>query len=143
MVRQPPPILSPGETVTRRTSGFGVATTLGTLATLGTLGAAIGITIYNQQWIDEYNQYAAAFEYYRTRNASLALQYQAQGREHLRVIEENETLATALYVSGGIAAAATLGMLIFWPRETVPADRAALRLRVLPTPGGFSLSGAF
>lgn len=129
--------------MTRRTSGFGVAMSLGVVTTLGAFGAAVGVSLYNQQWIDEYNQYAAAFEYYRTRNVNLALQYQAQGREHLRVIENNETLATALYVTGGVAAAVTLGMLIFWPRETVRVDRAALRLHVLPTAGGVAVTGAF
>ena len=111
--------------------------------TLGAFGAAIGVTVYNQRWVDEYNQYAAAFEYYRTRNAGLAQQYQAQGREHLRVIQDNERMATVLYVAGGVAAVATLGMVILWPRETVSTAAAARRVRVMPTLGGLTVSGAF
>jgi len=129
--------------VTQRRSGFGVALTIGTVVTLGAFGAAIGVTAYNQQWIDEYNQYASAFDYYRTRNIPRAMQLQAQGREHLRVIEDNESLARGLYIAGGIGAAVTLGMLIFWPRETVPASRSALRIHVLPTPGGLAVAGTF
>jgi hypothetical protein len=130
-------------TLTQHRPGFGVAMTIGTVVTLGAFGAAIGVTAYNQQWIDEYNQYASAFDFYRTRNVARAQQLQAQGREHLRVIEDNESLARGLFIAGGVGAAVTLGMLIFWPREAVPARRSSLRLHVFPTPGGLSVAGTF
>lgn len=133
----------PRETVTQRRSGFGVAMTIGTVVTLGAFGAAIGVTAYNQQWIDEYNQYASAFDFYRTRNVARAMQLQAQGREHLRVIEENESIARGLFIAGGVGAAVTLGMLIFWPRETVLYRPYAARVVVLPTPGGLAVTGTF
>lgn len=139
----PPPHDGAGdEVVTRRRAGFVPAVASGAGVAAAGLGVAIGVTLYNNRWIDEYNTLAASFEYYRTRDAARAAEYQAQGREHLRVIEENQTIATVSAVVGGIGAAFTLGALLFWPRETVHVRRGAT-LHLVPTLNGISLGGAF
>ncbi len=145
----PPPIVAPPHehhdedpTTTRRRSGFVPTLAISSSVAVVGIASAIGIVIYNQRWIDEYNTIVQSFEYYRMRDAALALQYQAQGREHLRVIDENQTIATVSAVIGAIGGAVALGTLIFWPRESVRASRGA-SVRLLPTPGGLSLSGSF
>ena len=105
-------------------------------------GTAIGVTLYNNRWIDEYNTLAQSFEFYRTRDPGRAAEYQAQGREHLRVIQQNETLAVVSAVVGGVGTAVALGTLLFWPRESVRVPRAA-SLEVAPTLNGLSLRGTF
>lgn len=144
----PPPTVPPREgpvvrEETHRTGGFAAAIVSGLVLTAAGAGVAIGVTLYNNQWIAEYNNYAAAFDYYRTRDAERALSYQAQGREHLRVIQQNETIATVGIVAGSIGAAFTLGSLLFWPSERVPPRGARLQLHVAPTTNGLLLGGTF
>ena len=113
----------------------------GAVVTVASFGVAVGVTVYNRRWIDEYNEIAGLYDYWRTRNAAYAQQLQDQGREHQRIIDQNNAIATAFYVVGGVGLAFTVGSLIFWPRETVPATQA--RIRLLPTPNGVVLGGTF
>lgn len=144
-----PPVVTPpphdgggDEVVTQRRGGFVPAIVAGASVAAVGFGVAIGVTAYNNRWIDEYNTLASSFEYYRTRDAARAAEYQAQGREHLRVIEENQTIATVSAVVGGIGAAFTLGALLFWPRETIHVRRGAT-LHLAPALNGISLGGTF
>ncbi len=140
----PPVVIAPpavDNTVARRRAGFVPAVVTGSVVTLVGVGLAIGITVYNDRWISEYNDIVATFDYYRTRDAETARLYQAQGREHLRVIEQNQTLAIVSGVVGGVGAAFTLSSLIFWPRERVA--RTAAHVHVLPTPSGLAVTGTF
>jgi hypothetical protein len=138
-----PAVLAPrvDATPTRRRAGFVPAVVTGSVVTLAGVGLAVGISLYNTRWIAEYNDIVATFDFYRTRDAETARTYQAQGREHLRVIEQNQTLATVSAVVGGVGAAFTLSALIFWPRERIA--RGVATVHILPTPNGLAVGGAF
>jgi hypothetical protein len=144
-VAPPPPLrITEPEVVTRRRSGFVPVLISGLALTVGGFATGLGVSLYNEQWISEYNQIVFLYDRDRTRNPGQAVRWYRQGTEHLDTIHRNETFATIGFVAGSIGAVATLATLLFWPRETFTSSQGPMvQLRVVPMLNGLALGGTF